>query len=82
VSAAKNILDSSTIQGARSGEDARLKYSVYGYFTEYLVTRFGLERLQHYVRDYQREPERYRKIFFSTFGTRFEETVQAFASSS
>ena len=48
--------------------DGRFNYALYGYFMDYLIEEYGLEKLQNYIRQYLAAPQDHRQLFQAEYG--------------
>ena len=56
----------------------RLYYSYYGYFTEFLIRRYGLGKMQQYLKAYIEDPFTYEELFFEVYGSNKKGILLAF----
>lgn len=59
-------------------EVQRLYYSYYGYFTEFLIRSYGLDKLQQYLKAYIEDPFAYEKLFLDVYGSNKKDIFLAF----
>ena len=56
----------------------RLKYTYYRFFIEFLITTFGIEKFQAYLKSYINNPKNYKLIFLETYNEELSEILQKF----
>lgn len=59
-------------------DEIRLYYSAYGYFIQYLIIRYGLEKLQDYIKLYIADPFIYRAAFYDIYSSAIESVWRDF----
>lgn len=61
-----------------SAEELKLRYSYYGFFIEFLVENFGINKLQQYLKRYINNPENYKELFVEVYAVDFDQVVEQF----
>jgi hypothetical protein len=59
----------------------KLNYTYYQLFVDYLVNRYGLEYLQNFIKFYIEEPDSYRELFETIYGSELDTILDAFKGS-
>jgi hypothetical protein len=61
-------------------QEIRLRYAFYGYFIQFLVEHYGLEKMQEYIKSYLNDPAGYQSLFPDIFGDELSSILARFTS--
>lgn len=64
-----------------SAAEAKLRYSYYRFFIEFLVDNYGIEKLQGYLKRYINNPDAYKDYFVEIYSKDVEVILQEYKSS-
>ena len=56
----------------------KMKYTYYRFFIDYLISTYGLEQFQSYLRMYIRDPKKYQSIFMDVYGKDLSDILSGF----
>ena len=61
-------------------QDIRLRYAFYGFFIQFLVEHYGLEKMQEYISSYLNDPTGYISLFLNVYGEELSSILACFSA--
>ncbi|MFC1725167.1 hypothetical protein ACFL4T_06045 [candidate division KSB1 bacterium] len=58
--------------------EMKFKYSLYGFFVQFLIEKYGMDMFREYVKEYIKEPENYKKFCLEIYGESFKIMLSRF----